>query len=172
MEHRLAFGLINGYLNHPLWKWSLYQVIPLNFPELVTSGKQIWWGKFFSCPNVQFILSIPLSSCLPWDRLVSVYTPKGKFTICSAYNNALEEAMNSKVDEPSNSDTHWKFWRNIWSLNMPNKVKSFAWKACWNMLPTKANLCRIYVKLVDWVLNLVDIFFGNALSGISLAYVV
>ena len=64
---------------------------------------------------------------------------------------ALDEAMNSGVGEPSNDDTHKKIWRKIWSLNMLNKVNSFAWRACRNILPTKANLCRMYVKLVDSV---------------------
>ena len=156
MEHRLAFGLINGYLNHPLSNWSLRQIIPLNFPELVTllipwsvNGKQIGWGKFFYPPKVQSILSIFLSSCLPQDEVVWAYTPKEKFTVHSAYKIALDKAMNSRVGEPSNDDTHRKFWRKIWSLNMPNKVKSYAWRACRNVLPTKANLCRMYVKLVD-----------------------
>ena len=39
---------------------------------------------------------------------------------------ALDEAMNSGVGEPSNDNTHKKFWRKIWSLNMSNKVNSFA----------------------------------------------
>ena len=79
------------------------------------------------------------------------YTPKGKFTVRSVYKIALDKAMNSGVGEPSNGDTHRKFWRKIWSLNMSIKVKSFAWSACQNILRTKANLCRMYVKLVDWV---------------------
>ena len=33
------------------------------------------------------------------------YTPKEKFTVRSAYKIALDEAMNSKVGEPSNDDT-------------------------------------------------------------------
>ena len=44
----------------------------------------------------------------------------------SACKIALDEAMNSGVGEPSNDDTHKKFWRKIWSLNMSNKVNSFA----------------------------------------------
>ena len=112
MEHRLAFGLINGYLNHPLSNWSLRQIIPLNFPELVTllipwsvNGKQIGWGKFFYPPKVQSILSIFLSSCLPQDEVVWAYIPKEKFTVHSAYKIALDKAMNSRVGEPSNDDT-------------------------------------------------------------------
>lgn len=123
--------------------------------DLIDSLKCEWQTdlvrKVFLHPNVESILSVPLCSCLPQDRLVWAYTPKGKFTVCSVYKIALEMAMNSGVGEPLIGHTRRKFWRNIWSLNTSNKVKSFAWRACQNILPTKANLCRMYVKFVDWV---------------------
>ena len=37
---------------------------------------------------------------------MGAYTPKGKYTVCSAYKIALDKAMNSGVGEPSNGDTH------------------------------------------------------------------
>ena len=61
--------------------------------------------QVFLEPDVQSILSIPLSSCLPQDRLVWAYTPKGKFTVHSVYKIALDKAMNSGVGEPSSGDT-------------------------------------------------------------------
>ena len=61
--------------------------------------------QVFLHPNVQSILSIPLCSCLPRDRLVWAYTPKEKFTIRSVYKIALDKAMNSKVGEPLNGVT-------------------------------------------------------------------
>ena len=42
--------------------------------------------------------------------------------------------------ETSNDQANRKFWKALWSLNVPNKVKSFAWRASKNILPTKANL--------------------------------
>ena len=33
-------------------------------------------------------------------------------------------------------------WKQCWSLNVPNAVKMYLWKACHNLLPTKANLFR------------------------------
>ena len=35
-----------------------------------------------------------------------------------------------------------EFWKFIWRLKVPNKIRNFTWRACWNILPTKANLFR------------------------------
>ncbi|KAF3973217.1 hypothetical protein CMV_003348 [Castanea mollissima] len=35
-----------------------------------------------------------------------------------------------------------KAWRGLWGMNVPNKVRHFAWKACGNILATKENLWR------------------------------
>ena len=69
--------------------------------------------QVFLQPDVQSILSIPLSSCLPRDQLVLAYTPKRKFTIHSVYKIALDKAMNSGVGEPSNGDAHKILEKNL-----------------------------------------------------------
>ena len=69
--------------------------------------------QVFLQPDVQSILSIPLSSCLPRDRLVWAYTPKGKFTVRSVYKISLDKAMNSGVGEPSNGDTSKILEKNL-----------------------------------------------------------
>ena len=33
-------------------------------------------------------------------------------------------------------------WKNIWSLEIPNKYKHLVWRACRNSLPTKQNMVR------------------------------
>lgn len=33
-------------------------------------------------------------------------------------------------------------WHSLWALNVPSVVKVFLWKACHNLLPTKANLFK------------------------------
>ena len=38
-------------------------------------------------------------------------------------------------------------WKKLWSLNMPPKVRTFMWRACYNVLPTKSNLARQKVQI-------------------------
>ena len=79
--------------------------------------------RIFILADVQSILNIPLSSRLPHDRLVWAYTPKGWFTIRSAYKLAVTEL--ESMAGSSNTNTHKTFWRRLWGLNLPNKIKSF-----------------------------------------------
>ena len=49
--------------------------------------------------------------------------------------------------EASDNHQHSLFWKTLWHLNVPNKIKSFTWRACKNILHTKDNLCRR--KVID-----------------------
>ena len=35
-----------------------------------------------------------------------------------------------------------EFWNRIWQLYIPPKVRNFAWRACFDILPTRVNLCQ------------------------------
>ena len=50
--------------------------------------------------------------------------------------------MATCMEGTSNSEDHKTFWRRLWSLNVLNKFKSFAWRVCRNIIPTKVNLCH------------------------------
>ena len=34
------------------------------------------------------------------------------------------------------------FWRRLWKMKVPNKIKIFLWRACSKALPTRCNLLR------------------------------
>ena len=87
------------------------------------------------------ILGIPLSPPFPRDSLIWAWTPKGMFTVNSAYKVAqslLQEAY-PKLEKGECSDTAGmkSLWKQIWGLSCPNKVRMFMWRACSNILPTK-----------------------------------
>ena len=52
---------------------------------------------------------------------------KGNFTIRKAYKIVVANSMAIRMEVTSNGDDHITFWRRIWSLNVSNKIKSFAW---------------------------------------------
>ncbi|KAL5849554.1 hypothetical protein ACOSQ4_007567 [Xanthoceras sorbifolium] len=42
-----------------------------------------------------------------------------------------------------------KWWSMFWGLNIPLKIRIFAWRACLNALPTLSNLVQRKVCVVD-----------------------
>ena len=43
---------------------------------------------------------------------------------------------------PQASDLEKIFWKSIWKIKVPGKIKHFIWKACSNSLPTEDNLLK------------------------------
>lgn len=90
--------------------------------------------------DARTILGIPRSSKRNRDRMIWVYTPKGTFTMNRAYKVALSLAHSKTIEGTSDANSHSQFWQKIWSLWILKKLKTFTWRACQNILPTKANL--------------------------------
>ncbi|XP_023871998.2 uncharacterized protein LOC111984613 [Quercus suber] len=99
--------------------------------------------------EADLVLGIPLSLHLPPDRCIWAENPKGKFTVRCAYKSLMEGHINCSEGECSDSTVMKKIWRSIWGMKTPNKIRSFAWKACRGILPTKENLKRRHVIADD-----------------------
>ena len=97
-------------------------------------------NHIFLPEDADAILSIPRSCSHAKDRLIWVYHPKGTFTLNSAYKLALSLSSQAHKGRASNDQDQRLFWNTIWSLNISNKIKTFTWRACRNILPTKVNL--------------------------------
>ena len=85
------------------------------------------------------ILSIPLGTVLPIDKLVWTTAANGKFSVKSVYHLA----RNGKgKDKGENSDLSPMkcFWQKLWRARILAKIRALGWKACQNILPTKKNL--------------------------------
>ena len=99
---------------------------------------------YFLPNDARLIMSIPLSPRLPPDRLIWSLTASGVFSARSAYhmlaNNALANNAGSSNPNPQKS-----FWRGLWQLRVPNKVKHLAWRACNDGLPMMVSLLRRHV---------------------------
>ena len=86
------------------------------------------------------ILSIPLSYSLLEDKLIWKGNRRGEFTVRSAYYVALPIVETIQEGESSGGDPQTQLWKKVWHLNLPTKIRIFAWLACMNALPTMPNL--------------------------------
>ena len=60
---------------------------------------------------------------------------KTRYQLLGELENRVE-ALRSDIASARN------FWKWLWSLRIPNKIKHFGWRACTDSLPTLANLHR------------------------------
>jgi hypothetical protein len=62
----------------------------------------------------------------------------------SAYHFA-KSLVESTKGCSSSMENVTKVWKEVWRVKGPRFLTTFLWKACANILPTRANLCRIGV---------------------------
>ena len=95
----------------------------------------------FNAIEAEVIKTIPLSTHAQRDSLVWPFTPNGQYTVNSGYRFLAKESNEFQL--PHQSVPHPPVcWKKLWKLNVPNKIKNFAWHSCREALLTKANLCR------------------------------
>ena len=114
--------------------------------ELVAWKKPVIDANFLP-HEAELIKSIPLSSRLSDDTLVWAATSNGLFFVRSAYRLAMEESQPSNSGTSSDASMNRRFWKKLWKLQVPNKVRHFAWRACRGVLPIKENLSRRGIQL-------------------------
>ncbi|XP_065619737.1 uncharacterized protein LOC136063366 [Quercus suber] len=114
--------------------------------ELISQDSATWRtviiDAIFLPHEADLIKSIPLSLRRPEDKLVWAGTFNGLFSVRSAYRLAVEESRPSNIGTSSDSSRNRRFWKLLWSLQVPHKVHHFAWRACRGILPTKENLLQ------------------------------
>ncbi|KAK7851238.1 putative ribonuclease h protein [Quercus suber] len=101
----------------------------------------------FTVEDADAILSIPLSLHRPKDRRIWAETPNGKFSVKSAYRLAYEENRGGGKVGCSDPSARKKAWKGLWGLNLPQKVKHFAWKAARNILDSNEALRQRHIEV-------------------------
>ena len=139
-------------------KWiprpSTYKVITPKLPslngalvcELINRETKEWdrdkIEQWFLPEDRDEILGIPLSTTRNRDRIIWAENRSGKFSVKSAYILALEEQKQPAMADCSNGVARRRLWKTIWSLNIPQKNKFFAWKASRDILASNQNLTK------------------------------
>ena len=71
------------------------------------------------------------------------------FIVWSVYKIAMESSCDFVSASSSDDSKLRNFWKKLWWLPTPHKVRHFLWHACHDILPTKANLRRQKVLSED-----------------------
>ena len=73
------------------------------------------------------------------DFLFWPHSQTGLYQVRSGYK-LLCELSSNELASSSDAVGEKKFWSSLWKLIVPNKVKSFLWRACTNSISTMQNL--------------------------------
>ncbi|KAK2659339.1 hypothetical protein Ddye_005872 [Dipteronia dyeriana] len=111
------------------------------------TGSDIWNEQlirsFCFTDEVNAINSLPFGSSQAKDSLLWHFDKYGAYSIRSGYR---PERMLISREAPSGSKVvDW--WKSLWSLQVPLKVRNFIWRACRNWIPTYHNLAAKGVKV-------------------------
>ena len=126
---------------------SIISPLPNILPEakvssLIEADRKEWKTEVIQelfLPNeASVIMGIPLSLRSTEDRIIWAYTPSGTYSTSSTYKLLKDR----NVHGSSNCEPQKCFWKGLWELRVPHKIKHFIWRACHNALPTKCNLVR------------------------------
>ncbi len=96
----------------------------------------IFWSE-----EVAQIKSILVSSTRLDSLVWQLGTPAGIFTTKSAYQ-MLAEDKNRHTGSSSNPERLHAFWKGIWRVKVPHKIRVFMWRACSSILSTKTSLFK------------------------------
>lgn len=84
------------------------------------------------------LLSATMQDCWIWH-----YDKRGQYTVKSGYKMGM--MLRQVASSSSTCDPTW--WRKLWKLKIPNKIKHFVWKSFHHAIPTMVNLGHHHVPV-------------------------
>uniref|UniRef100_A0A2N9GG60 Reverse transcriptase zinc-binding domain-containing protein n=1 Tax=Fagus sylvatica TaxID=28930 RepID=A0A2N9GG60_FAGSY len=114
--------------------------------ELIDSSSGGWdmgvLQEVFDQATAAQIQQLPLSNPTGHDSVFWKATSSGIFTVKSAYQLAILTKHESVSGSSSTMKQYRKFWKVLWKIKVPDKIKIHLWRACMNALPTGLALHR------------------------------
>ncbi|KAK1578967.1 hypothetical protein Q3G72_034596 [Acer saccharum] len=89
--------------------------------------------------DAKSILQTPIASGSSPDSMFWHYEANARYSVGSGYY--FDRSL-SMCPGNSNPNPLREWWKSFWKLNIPQKIKIFFWRACFNWIPTKYNIAR------------------------------
>ncbi|XP_030478322.2 uncharacterized protein LOC115695396 [Cannabis sativa] len=125
---------------HPILLHSLHQ--SQAFVSFFINDDSTWNTRklkhYFPPYQVDRILTTPIDP-LSSDSLIWGFHSSGILTVKSAYHLACT-LHSAQVPSSSNPNPYFHWWKTLWSLPVPPKIKHFIWRAFHHILPCSLNL--------------------------------
>lgn len=84
-------------------------------------------NNLFLPHKAEMIRGIPISSRMLADKQIWALDSNGIFMVKSAYYGALGLSRLGSVASSSDVSHEKRFWKLLWSLPVPHKIRHFAW---------------------------------------------
>ncbi|KAF8776620.1 hypothetical protein HU200_003344 [Digitaria exilis] len=115
--------------------------------DLIMEQTRVWdvdkLKENMSVMDVEDVLKIKLSSQPMEDLNAWAFERNGVYLVCSAYK-LLKDIQMSEADHveggTTSSEGLGQWWRHLWKMKIPPKVRIFWWRAIHSFLPAKAVL--------------------------------
>ncbi|WJX51955.1 hypothetical protein P8452_38110 [Trifolium repens] len=149
---------ITVYTSYYIQDGSLAQLsgsITVEKVEELLDVSNICWnnqklGVALSSASAISALQTPISWFNQTGSIFWPHVPSGEFTVKSGYH-VLKSLNVVRSPDPSTSvSIDDIIWKELWGLNIPQKIKHFLWKACHNLLPFKDNLFKIRISISNF----------------------
>uniref|UniRef100_A0A2N9FNQ8 Reverse transcriptase domain-containing protein n=1 Tax=Fagus sylvatica TaxID=28930 RepID=A0A2N9FNQ8_FAGSY len=114
--------------------------------ELIDTNRGAWdlsvLQEVFDPDTALRIQQMPLPNPTVNDSVLWKASTNGVFTVKSAYQLACSTRSTGVTGSSSTMTQYRKFWKALWKINVPNKIKIHLWRACMNAIPTGLALHR------------------------------
>ena len=151
---RIGDGETVGVASHkwlpqtPIYRPEVNQSLKVS--SLFNSSTRQWdralFHSMFIATTRDVVLRINLGISSGRDKLCWMETKRRNFTVKSAYHVAVRMAKPPSGEHSLASQDH-KLWTKLWMLNTPPKVRNFVWRACSDILPTRANFLHHKIQV-------------------------
>lgn len=130
-------GADNFRVRHHISNVNITMVV-----ELIDENTKTWREDLirttFEPDDADKILRTPLASEAHPDMIFWRGEHSGEFAVRSTYK-MLQNQSPTTYPIDSHNTAH-SFYKQLWELQLPNKIKILAWKVSWNFIPTMVNL--------------------------------
>ncbi|KAA3466275.1 Ribonuclease H-like superfamily protein [Gossypium australe] len=129
-------------LQHSRLSFHVNSLNDFRVADLIDHSSRKWRREVLEATFSEFIvekiLRIPLATEANDDVVAWCGEHSGEFSVRSAYKLLQSHEVDPTAYVLQNA--YKNFYKKLWSLNLPSKIKITTWKISWNYLPTRVNM--------------------------------